>query len=216
MRSLFKNHFNSPMRSPTAEESYAFKLHLTPGTLPYDEATNVPASCSISGVRYGLVKGVVSSFASNVPPVEDKGLRGCPAFTQLAKMTETLTDASWNKSNIVTPVLANTFQGQNIWTLSENTSASVYHTLEPASALFSGIADNSVIGVCVVSKYKGRKIAITGRTKANAYLNGRFNLQTGIIENTISVFTSMKSLGDGYYLILMAFNVGTGATTPTS
>ena len=67
MRSLFKNLFNSPMRSPTAtaataEESYAFKLHLTPGALPYDEVTSVPASCSISGVRYGLVNGVVSSF----------------------------------------------------------------------------------------------------------------------------------------------------------
>ena len=81
MRSLFKNLFNAPMRSPTAEEEYAFKIHLTPGAFPYDEVTNVPASCSISGVRYGLVNGVVSSFASNMPPVEDAGLRGCPAFT---------------------------------------------------------------------------------------------------------------------------------------
>lgn len=60
-----------------------------------DVKTGVTASCAISGTRYGLVNGVVTAFGPNAPPVEDKGLRGCPAFTQLAKYTEDLTNAVW-------------------------------------------------------------------------------------------------------------------------
>lgn len=67
-----------------------------------DMATGVGAVSSIPGTRYGIVNGVVTQFAANVPPLEDKGLRGCPAFTQLVTKTRTLSDASWQKANGVT------------------------------------------------------------------------------------------------------------------
>lgn len=125
MRSLFKNPFNSPMRSPTAEEAYVFKMHLTPGALPYDEVTGVKASCSISGARYGIVNGVVSSFASNVPPVEDKGLRGCPAFTSY-----------WSPAIIGSDVSHTVENGWNKITLTANTGSYTFvrDTTSPGSA----------------------------------------------------------------------------------
>lgn len=88
MRSLMKNLFTSPMRNPTAEDEgededdYIFEMQSFPGDVLRDSITGVPAVTSISGVRYGIVNGAVTQFAVNQPPIEDDGLRGCPAFTQ--------------------------------------------------------------------------------------------------------------------------------------
>lgn len=62
-----------------------------------DMVSGVAATNAISGVRYGIVNGVVTEFGVNQPALEDDGFRCCPAFTQLAKMSETLTDAIWIK-----------------------------------------------------------------------------------------------------------------------
>lgn len=214
MRSLFKSPFNSPMRSPTAEEVYTFKMHLTPGTLPYDEVTNSKASCSISGARYGIVNGVVAQFAENVPPIEDKGLRGCPEFTQLAKYSEALTNAAWIKTNLLIPTIHEVFQGLNIWNLPENTTASVSHTI--STTVFTDMADNSVCGMCFIAKYNGRKLYLDIKTKAGTYPGARINLQTGVFEVTgaSTVAHSITSQGNGYYLVFLAFNVGSGASNP--
>lgn len=72
-----------------------FVPNLVAGNSLKDVISQTGATVSISGARYGIVNGVVAQFAANVPRIEDKGFGACPAFTQLAKMTETLTDAVW-------------------------------------------------------------------------------------------------------------------------
>lgn len=178
-----------------------------------DVIAGVNASCTISGTRYGLVKGVVADFGSNVPPVEDAGLRACPAFTQLAKYTEDLTNEVWGRSNILTPSIHKVFQGQNIWNLPENTTASVVHQLN--QSVFSGIANNSVIGCSIVAKYNGRKIFFSVNAKDGTYKTCRVNLQTGVIETNTGIAASCTSLGSGYYRLFFAANVLTGATAPS-
>ena len=185
------------------------------GGIVKDVIAGVNASCTISGTRYGIVNGVVTAFGSNVPPVEDAGLRCCPAFSQLAKMTETLTDASWGKSNLLTPTLYEVFQGQNIWNLPENTTASAYHILVQ-SVGFSTVLDNSVIGMSIVAKYDGRKILFAVAAKDGTYKTCRMNILTGAIEsNSGGVAASIAPIGSGYYRLFFAANILTGATTPS-
>lgn len=95
MRSIMKNLFTSHMRNPTAEEDYIFYMQSIPGDGLKDSITGVPAVTSISGTRYGVVNGVVTQFDVNQPPIEDDGLRGCPAFTQYVTETENYNGTLW-------------------------------------------------------------------------------------------------------------------------
>lgn len=47
-----------------------------------DMVSGVAATNAISGVRYGIVNGVVTEFGVNQSALEDDGFRGCPAYTQ--------------------------------------------------------------------------------------------------------------------------------------
>lgn len=77
-----------------------FVHNLVAGNSLKDIISQTDSTTSISGTRWGIVNGVVSSFASNVPPIEDKGLRGCPAFTQ--KNLYSYAYSNWSKgSNVV-------------------------------------------------------------------------------------------------------------------
>jgi IS605 OrfB family transposase len=96
---------------PTGLSQYGFEM-LNYGSRLFDSVTGTNATCSINGIRYGIVNGVVTQFAVNQPPIEDKGLRGCPAFTQLAKMTETLTDVNW-KGFASATTISTPFMGAN-------------------------------------------------------------------------------------------------------
>ena len=183
-----------------------------------DKVTNTKAQCTISGTRYGIVNGVVNgvvtAFAPNVPPVEDKGLRGCPAFTQLARYTEDFTNAAWSKINILTPTLVGTFQGQNIWALIENTATNVAHSFIDSTA-FTGAADNSVMGISLIAKNNGRLLEIIGRIKDGSYpVVCWLNLQTGIISNLrAGSVASCVDIGNGFYRIFATLPVGVGAQT---
>ena len=76
-----------------------FVPNLVSGNSLKDVISQTGAAVSISGARWGIVNGVVAQFAANAPPVEDKGLRGCPAFTQYflnnqAPVTQSITLAA--------------------------------------------------------------------------------------------------------------------------
>lgn len=77
----------------------SFFTSMIPGDGLKDVVSGVNAVCSISGTRYGIVNNTVTQFAVNQPPIEDTGLRGCPAFTQYflnneAPVTQSITLAA--------------------------------------------------------------------------------------------------------------------------
>lgn len=68
-----------------------------------DTLTGVYTDVNIPGVRYGIVNGIVTEFGVDEAPVEDNGLRGCPAFTQLIKKSKDLDDTTyWSSGSGVT------------------------------------------------------------------------------------------------------------------
>lgn len=88
-----------------------FGFHmLKKGNNLFDGVTGTTAACSISGARWGIVNGVVTQFAVNQTPVEDDGLRGCPAFTSY-----------WSSSDIGNGVSHSIEDGWNKLTLLSNT-----------------------------------------------------------------------------------------------
>lgn len=66
-----------------------FVPNLATGGTGIDLVSGVAPATSISGTRYGIVNGIVTQFAVNQSPIEDDGLRGCPAFTQYFLNNET-------------------------------------------------------------------------------------------------------------------------------
>lgn len=195
------------------KKSSPFGFHmLKKGNNLFDGVTGAQASCSISGARWGIVNGVVTQFAANEPRIEDDGFGACPAFTQLAKYTEDLTNAVWSRPNILTPVLAGTFQGMNIWDCSEST-ATAYHSI--IQNQFVGVGDNSVIGMAFVAKAKNRKLYIDVRFKNNTYPGTRINLENMAIEVVGGAIAhNIKNMGNGYCLVFIAYNVGAGSYDP--
>lgn len=202
---LKRNKYIPPFKKPISV------MPMIPGGTLKDVLAGVNATTSISGTRYGIVNGVVTQFAANKPPIEDYGLRGCPAFTQLCNQSETLTDAAWGKGNFLTPTIYETFQGQNIWNLTENTVINVVHQLN--QVIFSGISDNSVIGCSIIAKYHGRKAYFVVAAKDGTYKTCRMNLQAGVVETSSGAAASITPLGDGYYRLFFAANVLAGAST---
>lgn len=90
---------NPLKRNKYSKNRPAFYTSMIPGDGFKDIVSGVSAVCSISGTRYGIVNGVVTQFAVNQPPIEDNGLRGCPAFTQYflnneAPVTQSITLAA--------------------------------------------------------------------------------------------------------------------------
>lgn len=76
-----------------------FMPNLKAGGTGVDLVSGVAPVTSISGTRYGIVNNTVTQFAANQPPIEDDGLRGCPAFTQYflnneAPVTQSITLAA--------------------------------------------------------------------------------------------------------------------------
>lgn len=191
-----------------------FVPDLRSGNTGIDLVTGTLPTTVISGTRYGIINGVVTQLAVNQPPIEDDGLRGCPAFTQLAKMSEILTNDVWSKTNIVvssdTPV-----NGVAAWKITENTTANVPHSLVSASS-FTDISDNSVVGISMVAKYNGRLLEIISKIKDGTFpVICRINLQTGVISNLRSgSVASCVAIGGGFYRVFATIDVGSGAFDP--
>lgn len=216
MRSLMKNLFASHMRNPTAEDEddYIFDMQSIPGGVLKDSITGVPAVTSISGTRCGIVNGVVTQFVANQPPIEDNGLRGCPAFTQLCKVSEDLTAASWSKNKILTPTIAGTFQGSNLWNIISSVETGTHSIIQTGG--FTGVAHNSVIGQSFVFKsVGGMSIQLIMYAKDATYPVLANVSSSGVIsEKNALAFVSVEDLGGGYFRILSAMSCGVGASNP--
>lgn len=203
---------NPQKRRRSSQNRPVFFPNLAAGGTGIDLVSGVVPVTSISGTRYGIVNNTVTQFAVNQPPIEDDGLRGCPAFTQLAKQSETLTGSAWTKENLLTPTVYGSFQNNYVWSAIENTE-STFHAIYQSS--FDIIEDNSVCGLCFIAKYNGRKLLIDVRTKSNTYFGGRINLQTGTFEaSSGAVASSIVDIGNGYYRVFVAYNLESGSTTP--
>ena len=225
MRSLFHGLFDSPFSTGFDEDSSGgggggaglLVLNLILDNLsdgfPYDSVTGAKVSCNISGVRYGLVNGLITSFNVNIPPVETKGLRGCYSFSQLAPYTENLANTSF-REGFITPVLVDTFQGKDVYKFAENTTPNIAH--EITQVPLTGVLDNSVIGGMCVFKASGRsRVRAAIRTKAEIVETVYCNLSTGTLyNNTGGIFSSVQDMGSGYYRFFAACNIRTGSGAP--
>ena len=213
MKSMFKNQFGNTFRGPFVETDYIFDASISPGKNLFDKITKTVATSIISGIRYGIVGGVVTQFAANQPPIEDTGLRGCPAFTQLAKQSESLTDASWGRSNTLTPIASGTFEGSNVWFIAESTATGFHTTLYQATAL-SGLSENSIVGFSFIFKSVNRKIYARIINKDNLYLTARINNETGVVETVSSgLSVNVQRLTDAFFRVFISASVGVGAST---
>lgn len=211
MRSIMKNLFTSHMRNPTAEEDYIFYMQSILGDGLKDSITGVPAITSISGTRYGIVNGV-TQFAANQPPIEDTGLRGCPAFTQLAKMSETLTDALWVKPNITAPVLDGSVYGTSVYFIGDG-SNSLTKYWEQFNA-FSTTADNTYNNISCVVKRKNRHLRLYLLRKDGVYGIAYFDLINGTVQSTSGgMIANISPLGNGWYHCWASVNVLSGSTS---
>lgn len=190
-----------------------FALQSREGKTAYDSINGVGATTVVSGTRYGIVDGAVTQFAVNQPPIEDSGLRGCPAFTQLARMSDVLTDGVWTKTRVLTPVLYGSINGVNLWTIAEDTSLNTHNI--PQGQL-SSIVDNSVLGFCGIFKYNGRHLEVRAQRKdASSATVCVVNLQTGSASGVLSgAIVNVLNLGDGFFRVFCALSVLSGASNP--
>lgn len=114
-----------------------------------DTVSSVPLSCSINGIRYGTVDGALYEFAIDEVPIEDDGLRGCPAFTQYflnneAPVTQTITLPAGNYTMWIEGTGSVTYDGNTA------TEASpVYFT--SAGTTLSAVVTGSVDKVMLTS-----------------------------------------------------------------
>ena len=196
----------------TANNS-AFALEGIAGNTLFDGINGVPAVCSISGTRYGVVNGVVTQFAVNQPPIEDDGLRGCPAFTQLAKMSETLTDAVWTNARTVLSS-AGTYNGSNRWKITEDLNTNTHNFIQVTA--FAAATDDNVLGVRLIAEYAGRHLAIFGKLRDNTIVVVcTINLITGVISNLRSgCYASVTNIATNAWDVFASFLPGTGANSP--
>lgn len=190
-----------------------FRPEILPGNDFKDKVTGVPAVCSTPGTRYGIVNNIVTQFSVNQPPIEDDGLRGCPAFTQFCTYTESLT-TNWTPVNIAV-VNNGLFQNQALNSLIENTSVNVIHGLtRPAFTA----PDDSVIGLRFVCGAIGsRMLQLKALLKTNSWVVlCRVNFASGTIINinAATIATAITPLGQGLYDVFVAYRVGTGGTSP--
>lgn len=188
-----------------------FVPNLVPGNSLKDVISQTGAVVSISGARWGIVNGVVAQFAANVPPVEDKGLRGCPAFTQFCTHTESLA-TSWAQSNL-SIVETPSFQGVSMHKLIENTANAPHGLTRSAFAT----ADSSIIGFRCKCKSDGRDFQLKALLKTNSWVAlCRVDFGSGTIVNKhASVKASnILSIDDGFYDVFVAYDVGIGTSDP--
>lgn len=207
--------FKTGYGSGQLRESAAFALDIRPGQPLRDRISGVEAICNIPGDRWGVVNGILTRIPAYKAAVLDDGLRVCPKFTQEAKYTEDLTSTYWNKSGILTPALFESFQGQNVFRIAESSAGASAHYIRQ-SVVFSGIADNSVIGFSCIIKPAGRNVvqAAIG-DKAGVYSNAIFNLTTGTVSGmAVGMVAYIEPESDGYFRIFFAKSAGTGASTP--
>lgn len=191
-----------------------FRPEILPGREFKDTVSGVTPVTSISGTRYGVVNNTVTQFEVNQPHLEDDGLRGCPAFTQLCQQSETLTDAVWVKSRSAISVLSETLNGMTLWNFYETVTTGVHQLFQTAA--FGAIADNSVIGLVHTVKSNGRNIQIYAKLKngSTVYV-GNINLTTGVTTSIRagSIVIALDK-GNGFYQIFATVPVGVGATSP--
>lgn len=200
---------------PTGLSQYGFEM-LNYGSRLFDSVTGTNATCSINGIRYGIVNGVVTQFAVNQPPIEDKGLRGCPAFTQLAKMTETLTDVNW-KGFASATTISTPFMGANTHFIKEiNIDGTPKKHTKYQDTAYTEIADKSIIGFSFIAKSSNRNIRVSLVTKANITVNVvDFSMSTGVSSAIMAGATaSIISLGAGWYHCSCSVSCLSGTTTP--
>lgn len=201
-------------RNKLSASKPVFIPNLVPGNSLKDIVSQTGSTTSISGARWGIVNGVVAQFAENVPHVEDNGLRGCPAFTQLAKYSEDLTNAAWGKV-LCSVSLHSTFQGKNIFKLVENLDTNAQHYLQQAG-IFGLPADNSILGISIIAKKDTRsRVRIDFQDKNASYpMIATIDLNTGLLgtPNSGTTYISIVPLGDDFYSIFLAANAGVGGS----
>lgn len=195
-------------------ESAAFALDIRPGQPLRDRISGVEAISNIPGDRWGIVNGVLTRIPAYEAAVVDDGLRACPEFTQSTLYSEDLTNAVWTAARC-SMALYDTFQGCNVHKLTENTDSNIQHYLR--QVCFTSISDESVVGLCFIVKRQGRDaVTVQATTKAGSYIPGiKINLINGSITSA-GGFTkySVASMGSEFYRVFIAYNVGTGASTP--
>jgi len=163
-------------------------------------------SVSIPGVRYGIVNDVVTEFAVNEAPVEDKGLRGCPPFTQYQRRAATFAVNNWiNFECVVTD--EGPHQGTNIYRFTPNSAVSV------ANGGYQNIpiADNDTVGVRYLVRGTIPDFRWRIKRKDGSIVSIFIDLTDGSYTKDAGLDGGMSDYRDGWYEVFIHADVLTGA-----
>ena len=148
--------------------------------------------------------------------MEDNGLRGCPAWTQYFRETETIhTSSQWAKLNIGV-LVEGQFKGKNVFKITETTAIGS-HSLDHAAV--GGFADMSIMGMTFYAKPNGRNVLTVNIVdKANTSLGvAKLDLSNGTIpymRDGYFVAGHIDPDADGWLLCHVAFRIGSGSYAP--
>lgn len=200
--------YDTPQWSWAGDEKLVFIMQSKADTLSnaYDVVTRTNAVVEIPGSRYGLVQNTVTEFTENVAPVEDNGLRGCPAFTQYQRRAATFAVNNWVNFN--SDVSANgTFQGTNVYRFTPNSTSGVangcYQTI-PA-------VDNDTVGVRYLIRGTITDFRWRIRLKDSTVVSIFIDLTDGSYTKDAGLDGRLSEYRDGWYEVFIHADALTGA-----